>query len=71
MKEYEYVGVMLAVAAYVLIVMGYLENGFFLGCLASTMLASYFYMIRLIPSFLLQVFFICANIYGLVNIGVI
>lgn len=71
MKEYEYVGVMISVFAYILIVMGYLEMGFFLGVIASTALASYFYMIRSIPSFGLQMFFIFANIYGLANLGVI
>ena len=71
MKEFEYIGVMISVVAYLLIVSGNLSLGFSLGIAASTSLAFYFITIRSFPSLGLQGFFVCANMYGLVNLGVI
>jgi energy-converting hydrogenase Eha subunit G len=71
MKEYEYIGVMSAVVAYLMIVTGNLSTGFMLGAVASFSLLIYFITIKSWPSMGLQSFFICANIYGLSNIGII
>jgi drug/metabolite transporter (DMT)-like permease len=68
MKEFEYIGVMISVVAYYLIVTGELELGFTLGLLASSCLVAYFGYIKSVPSVMLQMFFICANIYGLYNV---
>ena len=71
MKEYEYIGVMAAIVAYIMIVTGSLSTGFMLGAVASFSLAVYFITIKSWASTGLQTFFICANIYGLYNIGII
>ena len=71
MKEYEYIGVMAAVVAYIMIVTGNLSTGFMLGAVASFSLVIYFITIKSWPSMGLQSFFICANIYGLSNLGII
>jgi len=71
MKEFEYIGVMAAVIAYIMIVTGSLSTGFFIGAVASFSLVIYFITIKSWPSMGLQFFFICANIYGLSNIGII
>ena len=71
MKEYEYIGVMAAVIAYLMIVTGNLSTGFMVGAVASFSLAVYFITIKSLPSIGLQFFFICANIYGLFNVGTI
>ena len=71
MKEFEYIGVMAAVIAYIMIVTGSLSTGFFIGAVASFSLVIYFITIKFWPSMGLQFFFICANIYGLSNIGII
>ena len=71
MKEFEYIGVMAAVIAYIMIVTGSLSTGFFIGAVASFSLVIYFITIKSWPSMGLQFFFICANIYGLSNLGII
>ena len=71
MKEFEYIGVMAAIVAYCLIVTGSLSIGFMVGCAASLSLAFYFITIKSWASVGLQSFFICANIYGLSNLGII
>jgi hypothetical protein len=70
MKEFEYIGVMCSVVAYYLIVTGSLQLGFTLGALGSFCLVAYFASIKSMPSMGLQSFFICANIFGLYNLGV-
>jgi hypothetical protein len=69
MKEFEYIGIMIAVVAYLMIVTGNLTLGFWLGIAASSSLAFYFITIKTFPSMGLQIFFVCANIYGLINLG--
>ena len=69
MKEFEYVGVMCSIVAYWLIVSGYYAIGFKIGLIASTALVIYFVTIKSIPSMGLQIFFICANMYGLVKLA--
>lgn len=71
MKEFEYIGVMAAIVAYCLIVTGYLSIGFSIGIAASLSMAFYFVTIKSWPSMGLQSFFVCANIYGLSNLGII
>jgi nicotinamide riboside transporter PnuC len=71
MKEFEYIGVMCAVVAYLLIVNGFLPLGFAIGTVASLSLAFYFVTIESVASVFLQTFFVLANIYGLVKLGVI
>ena len=69
MKWLEYIGVSGSVIAYLLIVTGDLVNGFTLGALASVCLALYFYILRSFPSSILQLFFICANVFGLTRLA--
>jgi energy-converting hydrogenase Eha subunit G len=71
MKEFEYIGVMASIVAYLLIVNGVLSVGFAIGVVASLSLAFYFVTVDSPASVSLQLFFICANIYGLVKIGAI
>lgn len=68
MKILEYIGVALAVIAYLLIVTGNLLEGFCLGGIASTLLAIYFLQIKSHASAGLQSFFICANMFGIFNL---
>ena len=70
MKEYEYIGVMCSVVAYMLIVTGNLNLGFTIGIIASSALIIYFTTIKSLPSIGLQFFFVCANMYGLTNLGI-
>jgi nicotinamide riboside transporter PnuC len=69
MKEYEYIGVMCSIVAYCLIVSGNYAIGFTIGIIASSSLLIYFTTIKSLPSLGLQVFFVCANMYGLQLIG--
>lgn len=69
MRHYEYIGTLIAVVAYLNIVAGVLTTGFVLGVLASSLLALYFVSIKSYASMGLQFFFICANIFGIVNLG--
>jgi nicotinamide riboside transporter PnuC len=71
MKEYEYLGVLAAIVAYCLIVTGNYDIGFKIGVVSSVSLAVYFITIKSYASMGLQSFFIGANIYGLINLGVI
>ena len=71
MKEFEYIGVMTAMVAYTLITMGHLQLGFTLGILSSTTMFAYFMSIKSYATVGLQLFFICANMFGLYNLGVI
>ena len=69
MKEFEYIGVMCSIVAYVLIVTGNYDIGFKIGLIASSALVIYFAAIKSLPSVGLQVFFICANMYGLIRLA--
>ena len=69
MKEYEYIGVMCSVVAYYLIVTGSLTMGFTIGIIASSSLIIYFTTIESLASIALQSFFVCANMYGLTQLG--
>lgn len=69
MKEYEYIGVMCSVVAYLLIVTGNYELGFTLGIIASSSLVIYFTTIKSLASIGLQAFFVCANMYGITQLG--
>ena len=69
MKEYEYIGVMCSIVAYYLIVTGNLTMGFTIGIIASSSLIIYFTTIKSLASLGLQFFFVCANMYGLSNLG--
>ncbi len=68
MKILEYIGVTLAVVAYLLLVTGNLLDGFTVGAIASGFLAGYFITIASPASVSLQIFFIGANIYGMFNL---
>jgi nicotinamide riboside transporter PnuC len=68
MKEFEYIGVMASIVAYCLIVSGNYAIGFQIGIVASFSLVCYFITIKSLPSMGLQLFFIAANIYGLLNL---
>jgi len=69
MKEYEYIGVMCSIVAYYLIVTGDLTMGFTIGIIASSALIIYFTTINSLASIGLQLFFVCANMYGLTQLG--
>lgn len=69
MKEYEYIGVMCSVVAYMLIVTGNYELGFTIGIIGSSALIIYFTTIQSIASMGLQFFFVCANMYGITQLG--
>ncbi len=68
MKEFEYIGVMASIVAYLLIVTGSYSIGFSIGIIASLSLSAYFITIKSLPSLALQVFFICANSYGIISL---
>ena len=68
MKEFEYIGVMASIVAYLLIVTGSYSIGFSIGIVASLSLSLYFITIKSMPSLALQVFFIAANSYGIVSL---
>jgi len=68
MKELEIFGVVLAIVAYCLIVTGSLQIGFCIGFIASFFLALYFITISSAASVFLQVFFMSANLYGVVSL---
>ena len=68
MKEFEYIGVMASVVAYLLIVTGSYSIGFSIGIVASLSLSAYFITIKSMPSLALQMFFIAANSYGIISL---
>jgi hypothetical protein len=68
MKEFEYIGVMASVVAYLLIVTGSYSIGFSIGIVASLSLSLYFITIKSMPSLALQLFFIAANSYGIISL---
>lgn len=70
MKEFEYVGVMISMVAYYLLVTGHILIGATLGIIASACLIIYFGTIRSFPSLGLQFYFVCANLYGLYSLGI-
>ena len=70
MKEYEYLGVMASMVAYYLIATGSLTIGFKIGIIASVALVIYCISIKSWGMFTLQLYFICANIFGLYNLGI-
>ena len=69
MKEFEYVGILLTVFAYTMLVSGNLFLGFIIGICGNVALISYFTDIKSTPSAWLQSFFVCANMYGIINLG--
>jgi len=68
MKEFEYIGVMASIVAYLLIVTGSYSMGFSIGIIASLSLSFYFITIKSLPSLGLQMFFIAANSYGIISL---
>jgi hypothetical protein len=68
MKEYEYVGILLTVFAYTMLVTGNLYLGFVVGLLGNICLIAYFAWIKSLPTAWLQAFFVCANCYGIVSL---
>lgn len=66
-KDFELVGVILAMGSYILIVNGELLNGFILGGIGAVFLALVMLHKKLGYAALLQGFFICANIWGMSN----
>ena len=67
MREYEYVGVMLTMFAYLMIVTGNLQLGFIIGLAGNFALFVFAYSQKLKGILGLQFFFACANIYALVG----
>jgi hypothetical protein len=70
MKEFEYIGVMASMVAYYLLVTGNVLLGATIGIIASSCLILYFGTLKSWPSAGLQLYFICANMYGLYNLGI-
>ena len=70
MREYEYIGVLLTMAAYAILVQGDLHTAFLVGIMANVVLAIFFLSSKLFAMLGLQFYFTCANIYGLYNLGV-
>ena len=68
MKEYEYVGILLTMFAYTMLVTGNLYLGFVVGLLGNVALIAYFAEIKSTPSAWLQTFFVFANAYGIVSL---
>ncbi len=68
MKEYEYVGILLTIFAYTMIVTGNLYLGFVVGLLGNICLIAYFAWIKSTPSAWLQAFFVFANSYGIISL---
>jgi hypothetical protein len=69
MKLLEYLGVMITMAAYAIIVLGDMQTGFIVGFLGNVVLGLYFVRTGLNALLALQTYFLCANIYGLSAIG--
>ena len=67
MKLLEYLGVMITMAAYAIIVLGDLQTGFIVGILGNFVLAAYFYKSELFGLLGLQSYFFCANMFGLIT----
>lgn len=67
MREYEYVGVLLTMFAYVMIVTGNYQLGFIVGLAGNCALFVFAYSNKILGILGLQVFFACANIYALIN----
>ena len=61
MKEYEYVGILLTIFAYTMLVTGNLYLGFVVGLLGNIALIAYFAEIKSMPTVWLQAFFLFAN----------
>ena len=70
MKLLEYLSVMITMAAYAIIVLGDLQMGFTVGILGNIVLGIYFVKAQLNGLLALQMYFLCANIYGLQLMGV-
>ena len=68
MKEFEYVGILLTVFAYTMLVTGNLYLGFVVGLLGNVALIAYFAEIKSMPTVWLQAFFVGANSYGIVSL---
>jgi len=69
MKLLEYLGVLITMVAYAIIVHGNLQAGFIVGILGNFVLGAYFVKAKLNGLLSLQIYFLCANIYGLYNWG--
>lgn len=67
MKEYEYVGVLLTMFAYIMIVTGNLQLGFIIGLAGNIALFAFAYSKKIMGILGLQIFFACANIYALIH----
>jgi len=70
MREYEYVGVLLTMAAYAILVQGDLHTAFLVGIFGNLILGIFLMSKKLFGLLGLQFYFACANIYGLYNLGV-
>ena len=67
MKLLEYLGVMITMAAYAIIVMGDLQTGFIIGLLGNFVLGIYFWKFQQNGLLGLQTYFACANMFGLIT----
>lgn len=65
MKAYEYIGVMITMAAYYLIMTGDFETGIYLGMLGNIVLGIFLMSRKLFGLLGLQFYFFIANIIGL------
>jgi len=68
MKEFEYVGILMTIFAYSMIVSGNLYLGFVVGLLGNVCLIAYFAEIKSYPTAWLQAFFVLANSYGVISL---
>ena len=64
MKLLEYLGVMITMAAYAIIVLGDYQTGFIVGIAVNFVLGAYFIKAGLNGLLALQVYFLAANVYG-------
>ena len=64
MKLLEYLGVMITMAAYAIIVLGDYQTGFIVGIAGNFVLGAYFIKAGLNGLLALQVYFLAANVYG-------
>ena len=67
MKYLEYIGVYLAAFGFTLLSAGYYKLGFTLGFFSCILLIPFFMLNKNYGLMCLQIYFACANIYGIVN----
>ena len=67
MKILEYGGVLLAMGGFLCLASGFLLVGFMLGLLSTIFLFSFFVKVGIKSQMGLQVFFMCANVLGILN----